>query len=1084
MKPDLPADPERWQRIEALLDEMFDRPAEERRAFLDQKCAGDPDLRAHMESLRIADEEAGSFLATPASEVAAELLAETSGEGVHPLAGELGPYRLVREIGSGGMGVVYEAEDTRLRRRVAIKLLPPEHSRDRAAKDRFLREARAASALDDPHICTVHDVGEHDGRLYIVMTYYEGETLKERLARGPLPVDEARRIAIQVARALARAHEAGIVHRDIKPANVMLTRRGEVKVLDFGIAKMSGDTTLTRTGSSPGTPAYMSPEQARGEPVDGRTDLWSLGVLLYEMLAGRRPFAGDHEPAVLSAVQSREPERLDRIRPEVPPELARTVAKALAKEPGRRHQSAVELLAELETGKAPRQPVISRRRVLWAAVLLGICLLIATGWWIVRRTGKANAAPGTVASKEAVPVVGVVAFINRTGDHRLDWYGGAIARLIMDSLSSSRHLQVASEQRTADLARIENPTELARRAVGDGISVLLTGEILPTQGGLHVAARLQEMKRGRVLAARDIKILAPDRLLLTAEDIARAARKGLSVPPTEEVGGLAADFLARNPEAYGDYVRGLSAFLRFHYSEAEPSFRAALDKAPDFTMARYRLALVQRGTSRTNEALTNIRQAVSEADRLPDREARYVRAAEALIYRRTDEAVAIYRELIGKYPYEKEARFFLAEAFLGQRRYEDELSTLEDLKHLDPENSLVWSMAGEGELALRRFDRAAADLRKALELDPTNVFPLYDLGKMYKSLGEFDLAVQEFSEALRREPAYHAATLSLAEVDVLRNHRDQAEQRLRALAADPDVIARYRISAALDLASLYRSQGRFRATEKALTALSAEVAAEETRESTVLMTRGLSRLELGDVAGARRLLGEAVDRSTKDPGRHLCALFARGQLELRQQRWDAVEETFRELRGATAPSDDPKRGERAMADLQGLQSLAAGRPGPAVSELSSALGSKGYECSLYRLDLAQAYFAAAKLPEALAAARQAATDRDPADPRLDLELDRSRALLMLARVQMAMGQPLEAAASARQFLERWAKADPNLPDLAESRRLAALDSSVSSAPTTGAWKEPVCGLEAVTSTPTAASDVTHRRRCSEAHRSR
>ncbi|HEY2294503.1 MAG TPA: serine/threonine-protein kinase, partial [Thermoanaerobaculia bacterium] len=294
MKPDLPMEPERWRRIEALLDEMFERPAGERRAFLDEACAGNPELRAQMEALLTADEEAEGFLATPAHQAAAELLADTVGEAA-PLADrELGPYRLVREIGSGGMGVVYEAEDTRLRRRVAVKLLPPELSRDRGAKQRFLREGRAASALDDPNICTIHDVGEHDGQLYIVMAYYEGETLKERLARGPLPVSEARQVAIEVARALARAHEAGIVHRDIKPANVMLTG-GKVKVLDFGIAKIRGDATLTRTGSSPGTPAYMSPEQARGEPVDGRTDVWSLGALLYEMLAGRRPFPGDDE---------------------------------------------------------------------------------------------------------------------------------------------------------------------------------------------------------------------------------------------------------------------------------------------------------------------------------------------------------------------------------------------------------------------------------------------------------------------------------------------------------------------------------------------------------------------------------------------------------------------------------------------------------------------------------------------------------------------------------------------------------------------------------------------------------------------
>src|SRR5262249_26829602 len=205
-----------------------------RRAFLDQACADDPEIRAHLEALLKADEEAGDFLAMPAHEAAAALLADTAGEAALFGGLELWPYRLIPEIRARGTGVVYEAEDSRLRRRVAIKLLLPEHSRDRAAKERFLREARTASALDDPNICTIHDVGEHDGRLYIVMAYYEGETLKERLARGPLPVDEARQVAVQGARALARAPEAGIVHRDGKPANGRLTRHRTVEEVDFG----------------------------------------------------------------------------------------------------------------------------------------------------------------------------------------------------------------------------------------------------------------------------------------------------------------------------------------------------------------------------------------------------------------------------------------------------------------------------------------------------------------------------------------------------------------------------------------------------------------------------------------------------------------------------------------------------------------------------------------------------------------------------------------------------------------------------------------------------------------------------------
>ncbi|HWM89328.1 MAG TPA: protein kinase [Thermoanaerobaculia bacterium] len=1029
MKPRLPADPERWQRIEALFDEALDLPAGERGAFLDEACAGDPELRAQVEAMLAADGAADGFLGATLQEQAASVLLAPQEKGL-----ELGPYRLVREIGSGGMGVVYEAEDVRLRRRVAVKLLPPEYGRDPTTKERFLREARAASALDDPNICTVHDIGESDGRLYLVMAYYEGETLRERLRRGPLPVEEAHRAAVQVARALARAHEAGIVHRDVKPANVMLTRRGEVKILDFGIAKIWGDTALTRTGSSLGTPFYMSPEQARGEEVDARTDLWSLGALLYEMLSGRRPFAGENEQAVFHGILSREPEPLDRLCPEVPAALARTVARTLSKDRATRYRSAAELLGDLESGRPPAAPPFRRpRAAALAAGLLAAGLLAAGGWWASRQPTGQSAAEAAVP---IVPMVGVVAFANRTGDPGLDWYGGAIARLVMDSLSPSRHLQVASETRTAVLAAAGSPAELSRRAAGAGIGALLTGEILRTPRGLLVAARLQETEGGRVLAGRRIDGLAPERLLLASEGIAMAARKGLGVPPSEAVGGLAADFLARNPEAYGDYVRGLSALLRFRYPEAEQAFAAALAKAPGFTMARYRLALVQYVTSRTDEALVNIRQAVSEAERLPDREARYVRAGEALFDRRAGEAAAAYRQLVERYPHETEAGYLLAQTLMSQRRYEEALPVLDILGRLEPDNPLARSMAGESHLALRRFDEAVAALREALELHPADAYARYTLGRVYQALGELDLAVGELEETLRREPGYHFAALALAEVDVLRGRQDFAGQRLRALAADPGALPRHRISAAFDLASIYRSQGRFREAEASLAALREEIAAERVREAPALMVRGLSKLESGDLEGARRLLDTAVETAADHRGRRLCALFTRGLLELRQERWEALEETVRQIRGSAAPPGDPDRGEeKAAAFLQGMRGLESGQVGEAVEDLSRAVALKGTECALHRLGLARAYLSAGRLPEALAAAR---TATDPGDLRLDLEPDRVRALLVLARVQESLGLRQEAVASARQFLDRWARADPGLAELLEARRLAGL----------------------------------------------
>jgi dienelactone hydrolase len=264
-------------------------------------------------------------------------------------------YRIIELLGAGGMGVVYKAEDTRLKRLVALKFLALGLVQDRDAKERLVHEAQAASALDHPNICTIHEIDEtSDGQVFLAMAYYEGETLKERIARGPLAVDEALDIIAQIARAVAAAHEAGIIHRDIKPANIILTRRGELKLLDFGLAKLTGQTALTRTGTTLGTVAYMPPEQIAGRGADERSDVWALGIVFYELLTGERPFRGDHDVAVMSAIANDAPRTLGEVRLDVPPAFEPIVARALQKQPQNRYASAQVFLQEIETLRTSR----------------------------------------------------------------------------------------------------------------------------------------------------------------------------------------------------------------------------------------------------------------------------------------------------------------------------------------------------------------------------------------------------------------------------------------------------------------------------------------------------------------------------------------------------------------------------------------------------------------------------------------------------------------------------------------------------------------------------------------------------------
>ncbi len=337
-------------RVEELYERALELNPEARAAFLAEACRGDPQLEVDLASLVAHAEAAEAFFAGLAETV----VSPTQG---HPV----GHYRLIGALGSGGMGTVYRAYDTRLDREVALKFLPPHLSAQLEARERLLVEARAAAALEHPNICSIHEIGETSaGRPFIAMACYEGETLKERLARGSVPPAEAVAIAVQVARGLRAAHAHGIVHRDVKPANVILGTDGMVRLLDFGLAKIA-DVTLTGPGATPGTVAYMSPEQARGDAVDHRTDLWSLGVVLYEMLTGERPFGGGNDRAVIQAILHEEPEPISKRRSDTPAPLARIAERLLQKSPAGRYGSADALLADLVSAP-PAEAITPVRR--------------------------------------------------------------------------------------------------------------------------------------------------------------------------------------------------------------------------------------------------------------------------------------------------------------------------------------------------------------------------------------------------------------------------------------------------------------------------------------------------------------------------------------------------------------------------------------------------------------------------------------------------------------------------------------------------------------------------------------------------
>ena len=490
-----------WQRVEEVFEEAVTRPAPERAIFLDESCAGDTSMRLEVEALLAADARADGAFEDVVSGVAAEWAAESNADDL--LGQTIGRYQIIKWIGSGGMGNVYLAQDTALDRKVALKLLPPEFTRDRDRLRRFEKEARAASALNHPNIITIYETGEWKGGRFIATEYVEGETLRGQTEKPGRDLSEVLEIGIQVSGALAAAHAAGIVHRDIKPANIMLRGDGYVKLLDFGLAKLTSMQTnpdITEAGRVLGTLNYMSPEQAMGQPLDHRTDIFSLGVVLYELATGRRLFEGQSEAAVYDSILHKDPPPLREFAPIMPVEFDQVVRRALEKDPARRYQSAADLrrdLKRLQRGSemtdaariaSRERRAASRARTLrFAALAAVIAGIIAIAALIGRQFG--SSAPNDLSKKS----IAVLPFENLSEEKQSEYFAEGVQDQVLTDLAKVADLKVISRssvlQYKAGVAR--NLREIGRQL---GVKYLLEGTVQRSGGKLRVNAQLVSAK--------------------------------------------------------------------------------------------------------------------------------------------------------------------------------------------------------------------------------------------------------------------------------------------------------------------------------------------------------------------------------------------------------------------------------------------------------------------------------------------------------------------------------------------------------------------------------------------------------------
>jgi len=689
-------------------------------------------------------------------------------------------YHITRQLGAGGMGVVYEARDLRLDRTVALKFLPAELTDDPEAKTRFVHEAKAASALDHPNVCSIHEIDEtDDGRLFIAMACYEGETLKARIARGPLPFAQVIDITRQVLQGLAKAHAQGIVHRDIKPANIFVTTDGLVKILDFGLAKLAGLTRRTRTGMVLGTVAYMSPEQARGGDVDHRTDLWSLGVVVFEMLTGKIPFEGDHEQAIIYSVLNREPVSVSASRPETTHAWQQLIDQVLVKDQRERFPSATAMESALRA--------------------------LSTGDELTSTQPIREPEP-----KEAS--VAVLPFQDMSHGQDQDYFCEGIAEELINGLARIEGLKVAA--RTSTFRFKGSGHDIHQIGHSLKVRTVLEGSVRKADERLRITAQLVDVVSGYQLWSakfdRDL-----DDIFAIQDEIALAIVDKLKIKLLGQEKSRLMKRHTADRVAHNLYLKGLYFWnrrLEGGMKKAMDYFRQAIERDPGYALAYVGMADTYNitglfGFSPPREAFTRAKAAAQKTLKIDDSigEAHASLAFSAAFFDWDwPAAEKLFKRAFELNPGYATAHEWYAIHLFGMGRFDESIKEAERARELDPLSMIINTIVGIAYYFARRYEESIAQHRKALEMDPNFLLANTYIILPYVECGMFDDAI----DIMRRAESLAADhTYTLGYFGGAYGRAGLEDEALRILARI-DELAQERYISALHRANLLVGMGR------------------------------------------------------------------------------------------------------------------------------------------------------------------------------------------------------------------------------------------------------------------------------------
>jgi len=977
-------------------------------------------------------------------------------------------YKILEKIGAGGMGEVYLAEDTKLKRRVSLKFLPEELTRDDERKQRFIQEARAAAAIQHPHIAAVYDVDEADGRTFIAMEYVPGESLRKAIESGKLDFRRSLELGFQIADGLAKAHEKGVVHRDIKPDNVLITEDGYAKIIDFGLAKLlepivpstgdSGDmeTKLkTRDGLVMGTVAYMSPEQARGETIDARSDIFSFGVLFYEMISGRSPFHKKSVAESLSAVLHETPPALSSST-ELPADVRRVLRKTLAKELSARYQSMKDVAIDLKeirddnlSSSRPALPMDAPSKFPWPWVAVGAVALLGVvlGWALFGRNGAEPLGIGDSGR----PAVAVMYFESLSGDEEIRWLSKGLPNMLITDLAQTPGLDVVSSERIQkilkqigqdDLENIDKGVveEVARRA---GAGAVVVGSIFKSGEEVRIDVQVQDVSSGRILSAD--RVQGQDVFPLVDELTGRI-RSSLQMGDSPADRPLA-DVTTPSLEAFQLFSDGLDARRNLRWEDARQLFEKAVAIDPSFAMAYSELAQVAQRLGET-QLVEEYREKVMEnIDRLPERQRLLVEARDAhRIEGNREKAIDLFEALIAKYPDEADA---YPELLRLQSNQTDQLAVAQRGVEAVPSSGPLRNDYAYQLLFAGRYAEAVRQLETYVELDPGEPNPHDSLAEAYLFTGQAEKAVEIYGEALQIDPSFgpsHAGRAwafsamgrydeALTERERLRQSENPALSPGTLLFGDAFILSRL---------------GRYEEATGAI-AEAQELDEDEGLRVALLLLSALTSHERGrygeaveTVREAQALLAE-VTLPLQRRYFSFMAPYLAGVAEARRGNLDAARAQLNAQAETYEPGAEPQRwlhgslrGEIALAAGELAEAEAAFSGGEPQFKMVFSAGAPTVflfvnqtpsRDGLGRVMKAQGDLAGAiRFYRALLTPDMTSKWTAMLEPRLVLEL---------ARLLDASGDKEAARTEYQRFLELWKDADEGLPELQEAREYLA-----------------------------------------------